>query len=112
MGPSCTPPPCPLRWNTRDEITPAKQLTFSSSTHRSLPRAPVHELLARVALHGEGDHHPNTDLLLGIALQPGDLLGIEVRREVLVEHLAFTHGRRSAIASKTIKTSTYGKICE
>lgn len=69
--------------------------------HRFLPRAPVHELPARVALHGEGDHHPNADLLLGIALQPRDLLGIEVRREVLVEHFAFTHGGRPAVASLT-----------
>lgn len=55
---------------------------------------PVHEFSARIALHGEGDHHPDADLLLRIALHPGHLLGVEVRGEVLVQHLAFTHGGR------------------
>lgn len=66
----------------------------------SQPHTPIHEFSTRVALHGEGDHHPNTDLLLGIALHPRDFLRVEVRREVFVQHLAFTHGgRRVAVPS-------------
>lgn len=55
------------------------------------PHTPVHELSAGVALHGERDHHANPYLLQRVAFEPGYLLGVEVRREVLVEHLTLTH---------------------
>ncbi len=64
-----------------------------------LLHTPVHELPARVALHGEGDHHADANLLLGITLQTRNFLGVEIRREVLAEHLSFTHGERSVLSS-------------
>lgn len=62
-------------------VPPQLAVSSSPNTHANTP---VHELPTRVALQGEGDHHPNADLLLGIALHPRDLLRVEVRGEVLV----------------------------
>lgn len=63
-----------------------------SQGHSTQVHPPVHEFAAGIALHRKRNHHSNADLLLRVSFHSRDLLGVEVRGEVLVEYLSFTHG--------------------